>query len=259
MELKTNSMVKEAIKFSIKKTIQYRANLISWFLADLALYSSTFLGYYLLTQEIVNFGDYSREEVLLYISCFFLVNNIYAIFCAEAVSKFGQDVITGHFDYVLLKPQPILKYLVLRNLNIPPLMSTPFLIGLNIYCLNMCRVKLTISYVISIFSGAVIMGLLFFIIYSFTLFGLRPEPFAEIILQLISVAEKPDTVFPRIVRNIFIYVIPTLLFSAIPTRIALGKINELEKIWCYLVPILYYLLLKIILYQGLKKYQSGAE
>jgi ABC-2 type transport system permease protein len=104
------------------------------------------------------------------------------------------------------------------------------------------------------------MGLLFFIVYSFTLFGLRSEAISAIVLQLLTMAEKPDTVFPKIVRNLLIYAIPIFLFSAIPARIALGKSNVYESIWCYSSPLLYYLVLKVILYQGLKKYQStGGE
>ena len=254
-----NSMIIESIRFSIKKAIQYRANLISWFLADLALYTATFLGYFLLTQKIVNFGDYSGKEILLYITCFFLVNNIYAIIFAEAVSRFGQSVLTGYFDFDLLKPQPIIKYIVLKNLNFPATMSTPFLIVLNVYCLHLCEIKLTIPYVISIFSAAILMGLLFFIVYSLTLFNLRSEAISGIVLQLLSVAEKPDTVFPKNVRNLLIYVIPIFLFSAIPARIVLNKSSAFEKVWCYLAPVLYYLVLKIIMHQGLRKYQSGVE
>lgn len=254
------NMLIESIRFSIKKPIQYRANLLSWFLADLSLYTATFLGYYLLTQRIDIFGDYNRQEILFYITCFFLVNNLYAIFFAEAVSKFGQSVVTGYFDFDLLKPQPLIKYIVLKNLNFPAAFSTPLLIFLNIWCIKICGIKLTIAYIISIFSASILMGLLFFIVYSFTLFGLRSEAISAIVLQLLTMAEKPDTVLPKILRNLLIYAIPIFLLSAIPARIALGKSNVYESIWCYSSPLLYYLVLKIILYQGLKKYQStGGE
>lgn len=254
-----NNMLIESIKFSIKKSIQYRANLISWFLADLALYTATFFGYFLLTQKLKVFGDYTRNEVLLYITCFFLVNNIYAIMFAEGVSHFGQSVITGYFDYDILKPQPLVKYTILKHLNFPAAVSTPLLIGLNVYCLNLCGTKLTLAYVISIFSASFLMGLIFLIVYSFTLFGLRSEALSGIILQLLSIAEKPDTVFPKFIRNSLIYVIPIFLFSAMPVRIILKKSSMFETVWCYLAPILYYLILKLLLHQGMKKYQSGVE
>lgn len=254
-----NSFIIESIKKSIKKSIQYRANLISWFLADAALYAGTFLSYYLLTQKIKTFGSYKSSEVLLYISCFFLVNNIYAAVFAEAVSSFGSSVLNGHFDFDLLKPQPIIKYEILKNLNFPAALSTPFLIALNVYCLNLCKIKLTLMYVLSILCAAVLMGFIFFIVYSLTLFGLRSEAISNIALQLLTVSEEPDTVFPKIVRNLMTYVVPIFLFSAIPARIALNRSSIFEKIWLYSSPVLYYIILKVVLHEGLKKYQSGAE
>lgn len=251
-----NNLVIESLKFSIKKAIQYPANLISWFLADISLYSADFFAYYLLAKKIGVFGDYSSKEVLLYITCFFLVNNIYAIIFAQAVSRFGDSVLTGYFDYDLLKPKPIIKYLVLKNINLPAACSTPLLVVLNIYCLKICNVKLSLRYVISIFSGAMVMGFIFFIVYSLTLFNVRSEAISSITMQLLILGEKPDTIFPKLIRNTFIYGIPIFLFSALPTRIALNKISSIELSWIFISPLFYYLILKILLKKGLTQYQS---
>lgn len=251
-----NNLVIESLKFSIKKAIQYPANLISWFLADVSLYSADFFAYYLLAKKVGIFGDYSSKEVLLYITCFFLVNNIYAIIFAQAVSRFGDSVLTGYFDYDLLKPNSLIKYLVLKNINLPAACSTPLLVILNIYCLKICNVKLSVQYIISIFSGAMVMGFIFFIVYSLTLFSVRSEAISSITMQLLILGEKPDTIFPKLIRSAFIYGIPIFLFSALPTRIALNKISSMELAWTFISPIFYYLILKILLKKGLTQYQS---
>lgn len=72
------------------------------------------------------------------------------------------------------------------------------------------------------------MGFVFFTVYGLTLFGIRAEGISAICIQLLSVAERPDTVFPRVVRNVLIYGIPIFLFSAIPARIALNKAKFVE-------------------------------
>lgn len=251
-----NNLVIESLKFSIKKAIQYPANLISWFLADISLYSADFFAYYLLAKKVGVFGDYSSKEVLLYITCFFLVNNIYAIIFAQAVSRFGESVLTGYFDYDLLMPRSIIKCLILKNINLPAACSTPLLVVLNIYCLKICNVRLSVQYVIAIFSGAMVMGFIFFIVYSLTLFSVRSEAISSITMQLLVIGEKPDTVFPKLIRNTFIYGIPIFLFSALPTRIALNKSNSIEFAWTFIAPFLYYVILKILLKKGLAKYQS---
>lgn len=252
-------VILECFKFSIKKSTQYRANLISWVLADISLYSSVFAGYYLLSLNIGKFGDYTKYEILLYISCSFLVNNIYAIFFAEGLGSFCENIINGRFDFVIIKPISMIKFYVFKFINIPALVSTPLLIFLNIYCMRLCNVKISIIYVFSILLGSFTMGMMFFILFSLTLFGVRSEELSSILLQLISVSEKPDTVFPRSIRSFFIYIIPVFLFSAIPARIALNKVNMVEVFCVFIIPIIYYFILKLLLRFGMRKYQSGVE
>ena len=252
-------VILECFKFSIKKSTQYRANLISWVLADISLYSSVFVGYYLLSLNIGKFGDYTKYEILLYISCSFLVNNIYAVFFAEGLGNFSGNVIDGRLDFVIIKPISMIKFYIFKFINIPALVSTPLLIFLNIYCMRLCNGKISIIYVFSILLGSFTMGMMFFILFSLTLFGIRSEELSSILLQLISVSEKPDTVFPRSIRSFFIYIVPVFLFSAIPARIALGKINIIEACCVFIIPTIYYFILNILLKFGMKKYQSGVE
>jgi len=103
------------------------------------------------------------------------------------------------------------------------------------------------------------MGFVFFTVYGLTLFGIRAEGISAICIQLLSVAERPDTVFPRVVRNVLIYGIPIFLFSAIPARIALNKAKFVEIAWMYISPAFCYVVLRILFRQGMRKYQSGME
>lgn len=249
----------EAVRASIKKALYYRANLVSWFLADIALYAGTFLAYYLLTDSVSDFGGYTSKEMLLYISTFSLVNNLYSIFFAESASAFGSAVLLGRLDFFLLKPRALLKSFIYMNLNVPAVCATPFLIFVNIYLVSLCGVQITGAYILSIIFATIVMGLMFFAIYSLTLFGLRAEAISNIALQLLLAAEKPDTVFPKIARNLLIYVVPVFVFSAFPTRTVLGRITSTEIVWGWVSPILYFAVTVMLIRRGRHKYQSGVE
>lgn len=252
-------VILQCFRFSAKKSLQYKANFISWILADISLYSSVFLGYYLLSLTIGLFGDYTRYEMLFYISCSFLVNNIYAIFFSEGIGHFSENIINGNLDFVLIKPISVIKFYIFKNLNVPAMAITPFLILLNGYCMFLCNGQVTLYYIGSILLGSFTMGMMFFILISFMLFGLRSEELSSVLLQLISISEKPDTVFPKTIRNFFIYIVPVFLFSAIPTRIALNKNSTFQIYWSFIIPIIYFVIFKVLLKFGMKKYQSGVE
>jgi len=100
---------------------------------------------------------------------------------------------------------------------------------------------------------------IFLTLATFQLFGIRSQALEPIITQLLSLAEKPDTVFNKHIRDIFIYIIPMFLLSAIPTRILLGRAQVLEQARCFIFPIMQHIIFKFVLKYGLTKYEIGAE
>ena len=75
------------LKYGILKGIRYRANLFSWIIADISLYSSVALVYLMLFTKTENMGGYSFLQMALYISTYFMINNLYAVFFSEATSE----------------------------------------------------------------------------------------------------------------------------------------------------------------------------
>ena len=69
--------------------------------------------------------------MLLYISTFSLVNNLYSIFFAESASAFGLAVLQGRFDFYLIKPRGLVKNFIYTNINAPAFCATPFLVFMN--------------------------------------------------------------------------------------------------------------------------------
>ncbi|MBT9165193.1 MAG: hypothetical protein DDT23_01208 [candidate division WS2 bacterium] len=251
-------MISEAFKVSFKRATLYRANLISWILADISLYTGTFLTYWLLTSSINSIGGYFPGEIMLYISSFLLVNNVFAAFFSDAVSEYLSQVLSGKLHNMILKPRHLIMVTMLSNINFPPLITTPFLLFINIFYLRAVN-GISIQYYLLIVSGAITMGFLYFTLYSFGLLGFRMQMLSDVIFQLMQVSERPDTVFPYTARNILTYIIPVFLFSAVPTRYALGKINYTTFVWALSAPVVHFVLLMIIIKVGLSNYREATH
>ena len=125
--------------------------------------------------------------------------------------------------------------------------------------IKLCGAQVTGAYILSIVFATIVMGLMFFAIYSLTLFGLRAEAISSIAVQFLLAAEKPDTVFPKFARNLLIYAVPVFVFSAFPTRTVLGRITPLEVVWGWVSPNLYLAVTVTLIRKGRQGYQSGVE
>ena len=248
-----------SVKYGMLKGLRYKANTFSWFLADIALYSSIIVMYLFLSSAFDSFGVYSKRELGLYISTYFMVNNLFAVFFSEAVSQYGKSVLDGSFSYYQLTPPGALRSHILLNFNFPAMLSTPFLFIMNIYFVA----KLFSSpiqilfYYLGVFSACATMLFVFQSITALLLFGIRSSAIGSCITQLFSIAEKPDTVFQPTFRKIFTFVIPAFVFSAVPSRIILGTISAFEAFYLCLSPLIFYALFRMLERIGFKEYQHS--
>lgn len=247
------------IKYGINKGLKYRINTISWFIADIALYFSVIILYLLLFTTFSNFGGYTKSEIAVYISTYFMINNIFAVLFSEAVSEYGESVLNGSFLYYELTPCGPLKSLILLNFNYPALLSTPFLLAFNIISIAKFRPKIgfVLLYYVGICLAVSTMLFVFQLIYSMLLFGIRSQAISSSVTQLFAIAEKPDKIFNPTFRKIFTYCIPAFIFSAVPSRIIFGDANIYEIFYLFICPIVFMTLYIIAEHIGVKVYTNS--
>ncbi|MCL2321866.1 MAG: ABC transporter permease [Oscillospiraceae bacterium] len=246
----------EGVKMSYKRMKLYRINIISWVIADISLYASIIFMYIILVNKVKVIGDYRGNEILLFVSCYLLINNIFAI-CANSVTAYCRNIIDGKFNHDLLRPKNPIIYIILKNINLAPLLTTLLLVVFNLYCIRINEAQISLLYFVSVVIGAITMMLLYLILYTFALFKLKIDSVDRVLYQIVAISEMPDTIFPKTIRNILIYAIPVYLFSSIPARISLGKSTLIEEIWTFVAPVLLFLILRWIYKIGLRHYSEG--
>lgn len=216
------------IRYGVKKGTRYRANLFSWILADLSMYASVIVVYLILFTKVDEMGGYDFNEMGLYISTYFVVNNLFAVFFSEAVSDYSEMILNGRYLYLQITPLGVVWTAVMLQFNFPAFISTPFLLALNIYFAAKCNVicgRLVLYYILLLCACGVML-FLFLCIYSLLLYGVRSSSLSGAVLQIFAIAEKPDTIFSDKVRKLFTYGIPAFMLSAVPTCVLLGRAEK---------------------------------
>lgn len=253
------NVLNKYIIYAMKKVTMYQANLISWIIADLGMYSTTILMYLMLGESMLNFVGYSFKEVLLYISTAFLINNLFSILFSDACDYMCQDIWDGKMYYSLLKPRSIIYFYIVQNINLKSIFSTPLLLIFHIYNLSECNCEINIQVLMVILLGTVIMGLIFLLFNNLDFFGYHSDSLSPFIIQLLNIRERPDTIFGKRIRSFFMYIIPIFMTSSIPTRIQLNICNQIECILFYIMPLLL-IIINIILYKiSINNYNLGTE
>lgn len=103
------------------------------------------------------------------------------------------------------------------------------------------------------------MGVIFLLIICLDFIGLRSEAINPIMVELLELRDRPDKIFNTFIRNIFIYIIPIYLTSAIPTKIMIENCNLIESIYFFLFPVIETVLSTVCIKKSIKYYTFGTE
>lgn len=250
-------MILEYIKYGINKSTNYKANLISWFIADVSLYFSNFFSYYLLTLNTNYLFGMKSTELLLYISTYTLTNNIFSIFFAESISDYSEKIESGEIAYNILYPINVQTSCNLFNFNFAACLSTIFLFGINIYLLTNTSFSIIniIIYYLYIILSVLCLKHLFYSIQSIKFFRIKSDSLSGLIFSILSIGEKPDKIFTKKVKGFLTFIIPAFIMSAIPYSFLKLKTFDIYSLIYIMLPIIWFILNKLIFNIGKNTYQ----
>lgn len=245
-------MMMKRIEFGMKKALKYRADMISWFLADLSLYFSNFFLYFMLVRGKSEFLGMSSREMLIYISTYTLTNNLFAIFYSESVSAYSSAVEDGEIAYNLLYPLSLDKTFDLFNFNFSAFLMTPFLLGLNIILImgETYNIFNTIAYYFYLMFAALCMKYIFSFIHSLKMLRLKTESLSGVIYSMLSIGEKPAHIFEAKLKSFLTFIFPAFIMSYIPFSLLKGNLISTQNIIFLILPLIWYLLYRFIIFIG---------
>lgn len=246
------------VQNDIKANLEYRANAVSWFLADVSLYGVMFFSFLFFTQRVDNLGGYSQNDVMLYVTTFFLCNNIFAVLFSEGVSSMGGLIQYGGLDRILTMPHPPVLLVLLKGFNTPALLATFFLVPLNLYFVGDASAGRIIAYYVAVAMGSVTLALILLNASCLNFRSIRADSIAGLITLLLSVAERPDSIFPKYVRVFLTYCVPLYLLSAVPVRILTARASWLEWMWILVAPGILLVIFRWLWKKGLRVYVSSS-
>lgn len=245
-------------KKSIEEFLIYRTtSIITFMLALIFLVIELITGniYFADDRSIPGWTENQYFILITFVNCSTYVYNIFFILGHE---QLNDDILEGNLDYILIKPYSSYWLSAGRSIDIPSIFNFIITYVLLIIFLNkeaitqfqfiIINILIAITAMIIFILNQICLTLLFWFNGLVELGG--------VIEDLFSFASRPKRIFPKIIQNIFTFVLPILLATNITNEFLMYGIN------LYLI---YYLLLVVILYiisrflwrSGVRRYVSA--
>lgn len=237
------------------------SNLIFIFGKFIRLFMSL-LFFYLIRGQIKQFADYSLDQMLVFFLTYQFIDTLAQVFF-RGVYMFSQQVRTGEFDFLLLKPiSPLFRALTGK----PDINDFFFLFpstGVSLYLISQLDVTITLA------SGLWFLVLLinsFLIITAFHIFVLvigvlttEVDGVIWMYRDLTQLGQFPVNIYLQPLREILFFLIPVGMMITIPSQVLLGLAPSYSLILTFGIGVSFFVVSYQIWIWSLKRYSSASS
>lgn len=213
---------KTFVKNSLRRAMAFRFNFFMHMLTVLLGYLGNVLFFYFVYESgMKDVAGWRRYEVYVLLATVWIIDSIFGGVFFFNLIRIPGKVKTYELDYELLKPINSVFLLSCRQFNFGLFSGVFFGSALLIYSLIKIEAKVNIFnvivYLIMTLTGVMLLFSLLFMIVSFSLRYVRIDGLISMFWNLVDVGKKPYVIYPKPLRAVFCFIIPSLVIYNFPT------------------------------------------
>lgn len=250
-------IIMNIIKVKFLSCYEYRIDFFTGIIASLVVQITNILFLYIIFSKISKLNEWGLYDTAILSFSVSLTIDFYKLIFSGLTYFPDYYVKRGHFDVILLKPVNELLFIILEGMLFTKISGiivdlVILLIGVRFGGYG------ALEFFILIFMGFIgvlVMGALLIIFCYISFFTTEVFGAVKMINNICEIAKYPATIYPKVISNLFTFIVPLFIVGFIP--ISFFKSNDITL---FVIPVLVSGLIiytSLILWKkGLKKYQS---
>ncbi len=256
---RTVSIYLVCIKTALSRAIAYRSSFILGTIITLLSNVLFPLVTVVIYENGASFPGWSIWEVLLLQSLYTLSLGVSSLLFNGVVWDTMNYIREGSFEIVLLRPISPLFYIIAGNFaptNIGLIVGSGIMVGVSMAFAHIAFSLINVvRFLILFIAGVAVMGGLYLIMASISFVWVGNSRIPEMFDSVKSFGKYPQSIFPKQIRWITVYVLPVAMIGFYPCMALLGRSKQSELLLC--IPCLLFLLLGIWIYNKMVKRYEG--
>lgn len=251
----------EYLRTNLSQATSFRTHFVLLVLVDIFFYLSALASVDFIYDHVQSIGHWNKDQFMFFIGFVLAVDHLHMTCISENFWNFSHEVITGKFDFILLKPASAIFITFFRFIRIPSALNALLPWGALIYF----GTKLSLSFwdwLALPFLVLLALTLLvsFEILLSLATFlTLEAYGINFLRMQFQQISRWPDFVFQFKLRKLFTFVIPVLLVGSAPTRFLFDSADHNLLICAILITFLLWAIIHFFWRLGLLRYESASS
>lgn len=246
------------MKYNLKAMLQYKTSYFLSIIYELLEGATSLVYYYFIFGKIDNLAGWTQVQLLLLTVYGYFINTVCVMFFIGMVS-IPDYIRSGTLDLLLLKPVNKRFLLTFRRPNTVQIINVgiSIIVFICYFVFNKTKLEVILIFIFASILSITIMYSIFCTFVSLSFWFIKIGSAWTIIEDMNLMATKPDKIYPKGLRLIMTFFIPSLAIVNMPIKYLVE--HDLRLIFLQLFPltIFFILLSKSVFKLGLKKYSSA--
>src|SRR5437773_6811330 len=227
------------LRNSLIREMSFKANFLLWMVVEILWFCGQILFFSIIFGQVDQIGDWTKWEVVLLVGTHQIIAQLFQAFFFVNVANIPELVRTGKLDSLLVLPVDSQFAVSTKQFGLDSIVNAAVggvVVGVALSKLGYVPGPISILlYLIAICFGIAVHYSIMLSLAAVSFWIVRAQGLVYGYFNFLNIARYPDSIFPRLFKFIFGWVIPVIIIANIPARLLIKSLGQPFPLMLHLV------------------------
>ena len=218
------------LRNSLIREMSFKANFLLWMVVEVLWFVGQIVFFSIIFGNVDRIGDWTKWEVVLLIGTHQIISQLFQAFFFVNVANIPELVRTGKLDSLLLLPVDSQFAVSTKQFGLDSIVNTA--VGGMVVIVALSKLGHVPSpmsillYLIGICFGIAVHYSIMLSLAAVSFWIVRAQGLVYGYFNFLNIARYPDSIFPRLFKFIFSWIVPVVVVSNVPARLLAKSFDQ---------------------------------
>jgi ABC-2 type transport system permease protein len=218
------------LRNSLIRELSFKANFLLWMLVEVLWFVGQIVFFSIIFANVDRIGDWTKWEVVLLIGTHQMISQLFQAFFFVNVANIPELVRTGKLDSLLVLPIDSQFAVSTKQFGLDSIVNAAvggMVVGVSLSKLGIIPTPMSILlYLIALCFGVAVHYSIMLSLAAVSFWIVRAQGLVYGYFNFLNIARYPDSIFPRLFKFIFSWIVPVVVVSNVPARLLAKSFDQ---------------------------------
>jgi ABC-2 type transport system permease protein len=218
------------LRNSLIREMSFKANFLLWMLVEVLWFVGQIVFFSIIFGNVDRIGDWTKWEVVLLIGTHQMISQLFQAFFFVNVANIPELVRTGKLDSLLVLPLDSQFAVSTKQFGLDSVVNAivgAIVVGVSLSKLGYVPTPLSIFlYLVAICFGLAVHYSIMLSLAAVSFWIVRAQGLVYGYFNFMNIARYPDSIFPRLFKFIFSWIVPVVIVANVPARLLIKAFGQ---------------------------------